>query len=85
MNFMSNNQYEQVNNSEDEKEEDPSEVISPGERYRDDPEDESDGSKKTASGSGYLSSVISTSSNSVRDRLERLPGGGSVKKIGRLD
>ncbi|KAF9387170.1 hypothetical protein CPB97_002898 [Podila verticillata] len=95
MNFMSNNQYEQVGSFEDEKEEDPSEVISPDERYRDDLEDESDGSKKaSASGSAYLSSVITSSmamglpvSNSVRDRLERLPGGGlqSVKKIGRLD
>ncbi|KAF9210417.1 hypothetical protein BGZ59_009469 [Podila verticillata] len=95
MNFMSNNQYEHVGSLEDEKEEDPSEAVSPDERYRDDPEDESDGSKKTsASGSVYLSSVITSSmakglpvSNSMRDRLERLPGGGlqSVKKIGRLD
>lgn len=102
MNFMSNNQYEQVSNFEDGREDSGDETAaSPSERYRDDLEDEGDRSKKTEpTGSTYLSSVISTSSaiaakglqqlpvsNSVRDRLERLPGGGlqSVKKIGRQD
>ncbi|KAG0035698.1 hypothetical protein BGZ82_005128 [Podila clonocystis] len=101
INFMSNNQYEQVGNFEDEKENSGDETVAPSERYRDDPEDEDDRSKKAEStGSSYLSLVISTSSavaakglqqipvsNSVRDRLERLPGGGlqSVKKIGRQD
>ncbi|KAG0090934.1 hypothetical protein BGZ93_009077 [Podila epicladia] len=102
MNFMSVNQYEQVSNFEDEKEDlDEETAVSYCERYRDDLGDEDDQSKKTEStGSTYLSSMISTSSamaakglqqlpvsNSVRDRLERLPGGGlqSVKKIGRQD
>ncbi|KAF9315024.1 hypothetical protein BG003_003571 [Podila horticola] len=102
MNLMSNNQYEQVGNFEDEKEDLSDETaVSSSERYCDDPEDEDDRSKKAEStGSSYLSSVINTSSaaaakglqhipvsNSVRDRLERLPGGGlqSVKKIGRQD